>query len=450
MTAATLQPERVELRPQRGPQERFACCAADVAIYGGAAGGGKSWSLLFEPVYHLSNPDFGAVVLRRTYPEITNEGGLWDESVKLYPLIGGVPKAGDLSWSFPSGASISFGHVQHETDVLKWQGSQVPLFLFDELTHFTEYQFAYLLSRNRSTCGVRPYVRATCNPDASSWVARWVEWYVDQTTGFPIPERAGRIRWFVRDGEFLRWADTKEELQSRYPTKPPKSFAFIPAKLEDNRILETADPNYRANLEALPPVERDRLLGGNWLVKPLGNLFHVDKLTVVGAAPRHGQRCRGWDQAATEGDGDWTVGVRLCHLDGVFYVEDVVRGQWDTATRNRLIRQTAELDGPACRVAGEQEPGSGGKDQARAFVQLLAGYPVEVRAATANKLARADPLSAQVNAGNVRLVRGAWNAAFIEEFRSFPRGRHDDQVDAAATGFNAMTTPRVKAGATWG
>ncbi len=260
------QPDRVELRPQAGPQERFAACAADVAIYGGAAGGGKSWALLFEPVYHITNPDFGAVILRRTYPEITNEGGLWDESMRLYPLVGGAPKMGDLSWRFPSGASVSFGHVQHEPDVLKWQGAQVPLFGFDELTHFTEHQFVYLLSRNRSTCGVRPYVRATCNPDAASWVARWVEWYVDPSTGYPIPERAGRVRWFVRDGETLRWFDSQAQAEAAVAGRPAKSFAFIPADLDDNKILQEKDPGYRANLEAQGRVERERLLRGNWLV----------------------------------------------------------------------------------------------------------------------------------------------------------------------------------------
>lgn len=258
--------DRVELKPQPGPQYDFAACSADVAIYGGAAGGGKSWALLFEPVRHLGNPNFGAVVLRRTYPEITNEGGLWDESLRFYPFIGGVPKVGDLSWRFPGGASVSFGHVQHEADVLRWQGAQVPLFLFDELTHFTEHQFTYLLSRNRSTCGVKPYVRATCNPDAASWVARWVDWYIDPATGYPIEERAGRVRWFVRDGESLRWADRRADLERAYPGKPAKSFAFFPADLDDNKILEAKDPGYRANLEAQGRVDRERLLKGNWLV----------------------------------------------------------------------------------------------------------------------------------------------------------------------------------------
>lgn len=180
-----------------------------------------------------------------------------------------------------------------------------------------------------------------------------------------------------------------------------------------------------------------------------GNLFQVDRLEIVNASPASGTRCRGWDQASTASGGDFTVGVRINKApDGLWYVEHVVRGQWDTGARNRMIRQTAELDGMACRVAGEQEGGSGGKDQARAFIHLLAGFPVRVAPSSGSKEVRADPLSAQVNAGNVRLVRGEWNKALIDEFRAFPRGKHDDIVDAAAIAFNRLAA-RLTVGAAW-
>jgi predicted phage terminase large subunit-like protein len=142
-----------------------------------------------------------------------------------------------------------------------------------------------------------------------------------------------------------------------------------------------------------------------------------------------------------EGAGDFTVGVRVSKApDGIWYIEDVVRGQWDTAARNRTIVQTAEMDGHSCLIAGEQEPGSGGKDQARNFIKMLAGYNVQVWPASSagSKVVKADPLSAQVNAGNVRLVKGPWNNQLIQEFRAFPLGKTDDVVDGAATAFNRL------------
>jgi predicted phage terminase large subunit-like protein len=170
-----------------------------------------------------------------------------------------------------------------------------------------------------------------------------------------------------------------------------------------------------------------------------GLFFHVDKLEVVDACPVEGQKTRAWDKAATAGGGDWSVGARMHQTsDGIFYIEDIVRGQWDTGTRDRTIRQTAELDGQLVKQIGEQEPGSGGKESAENFIKLLAGFTVANVIATNAKEIRADPFSSQLNAGNVKLVRGAWNKTFIEELRAFPNGRHDDQVDAASMAFNDL------------
>jgi len=142
---------------------------------------------------HRHQPSRGAV-FRRSTVQVRNEGGLWDESEKLYPAIGASPKEHVLQWSFPSGASVSFAHLEHDKTVLNWQGSQIPLICFDELTHFSAKQFWYMVSRNRSMSGVRPYIRATCNPDADSWVVEFISWWIDQDTGLPIPERAGVLR----------------------------------------------------------------------------------------------------------------------------------------------------------------------------------------------------------------------------------------------------------------
>lgn len=278
MIATTPEPVRY-IQAQPGFQTSFLSTEADIAVGGGAAGAGKTFALLLEPMRHIEvNPDFGAVCFRRTYPMIKNEGGLWDESRKLYPLAAGRANENDAEWRFPSGAKIKFNHLQHEKNIYDFQGAQIPLIMFDELTHFSEKMFFYLLSRNRSTCGVKPYVRATCNPDPDSWVARFLAWWIDEE-GWPIPERAGVLRYFIRDGDTMVWGDTKAEVLKKVPhllkTLPVteldslvKSVTFIPGTIYENQELLKINPEYIGSLLALDEATKSQLLDGNWKVKP--------------------------------------------------------------------------------------------------------------------------------------------------------------------------------------
>lgn len=170
-----------------------------------------------------------------------------------------------------------------------------------------------------------------------------------------------------------------------------------------------------------------------------GRFFKVSRLEIVDAAPAGLRLVRAWDMGATEGDGDPTAGVKMgTKDDGYFYICDVHSGQWGTDTRNDEILQTAQLDGKAVSIRGPQDPGGAGVDAAKAFVRLLSGFTVKTERVSGAKEVRADPFSSQVNAGNVRLVKGPWNRAFIEELRQFPNGAHDDQVDAASDAFNEL------------
>lgn len=435
-------------RPQPGPQQMFDDSEADITILGGAAGGGKTWALLREPVRHVHNPRFGAVLFRRTYPQITNEGGMWDESNAMYGLVGASPRESSLEWTFPSGASVKFAHMQHEKDKESWKGAQIPLIGFDQLEDFTESQFFYMLSRNRSTSGVRPYIRATCNPDADSWLANFLSWWIDDDTGYPLAERAGVLRWFVRVDGVIVWADSAQELRAAHPAQMPKSVTFIPAKLEDNVILEQIDPGYRGNLMALPVVERERLLGGNWKVRPMAGLvFDRANFEIVDALPADVEEVRYWDKAGTtesENPGAaFSAGVRMAvhRATGIYYVRHVVRGQWSALDRRKQMKQTAELDGVGVRIWTEQEPGSGGKESAQTTIVDLAGWIIRAETVTGDKITRAMPYSAQVEAGNVKLLRGEWNEAFLAEHHSFPTGKLKDQVDAAAGAFNKLALP---------
>src|SRR5437870_5591675 len=316
-------------------------------------------------------------MFRRTSVQVLNKGGMWDESFTIYPLLRAESNITRLEWTFPPhGNRIRFGHMEHEKTRFDWQGAQIPYIGWDELTHFTEEQFFYMLSRNRSTCGVRPYVRATTNPDADSWVANFISWWIHPETGLPIPERAGKLRYFVRLGDQLHWASDPNELAPLTDGLIiPKSVTFIPANVHDNTILLDKDPGYLANLHALTNVERERLLGGNWKIRPASGLvFNRAWFQYVEARPYDAiARVRYWDKAGTEDGGKFTCGVLMSRtLDGRFTVEHVIRGQWASLAREKIIRDTARADGPDVNIYVEQEPGSGGKESAENLMANLA------------------------------------------------------------------------------
>ena len=439
--------------PQSGPQEQFLSTSADIAIYGGAAGAGKTWAILMECLRNAPiNPEFAAVIFRRTMPQVKNPGGLWDESEKLYPLTGGVPTSSLSEWNWPKGGKVKFAHLEHEKNKLDWQGSQIPLIIFDELTHFTMSQFFYMVSRNRSMSGVRPYIRATTNPDADCWVARLIEWWIDQDTGFPIPERSGKVRWFVRINDILCWADSAEELLKEYgnPNLPadheeqvqPKSLTFIPGKLSDNPALMKADPGYLSNLKSLPLVEQARLLGGNWKIRPAAGLyFKRDWVEIVDAVPSDLEIVRYWDLAATEktdqNDPDWTAGIKLARHrpTGLYYWLDTVSIRKSPHGVKEQLKRSAEADGVRVRIGLPQDPGQAGKSQVSDLVGYLSGFTVRARSEKGDKIVRFGPFSAQCQAGNVKVLRGTWNDAAFTVLESFPQAVHDDEVDGCSGAF---------------
>src|SRR5665213_285025 len=271
----------MDLAPQAGPQTDFLTTAADVAIFGGAAYGGKSFALLLEPLHYVNVKNFGAVIFRRTMKQVFNKGGLWDTAAQIY---GQIPQAVPIQtrhkWQFPV-SDVTFAHLEYESDIKTWDGPQIPMLGFDELQHFTREQFRYLLTRNRSTCGVKPYCRATCNPDPTSWILEIIGWYIGDD-GFALKERSGVIRYLATyQDKFVTGADA-EELFTKYNIsrtdsqgKPRrfKTVTFIPSKFEDNPIGIAADPDYIANLDLQSAHEQARLRDGNWKVRKAGKLF---------------------------------------------------------------------------------------------------------------------------------------------------------------------------------
>ena len=182
-----------------------------------------------------------------------------------------------------------------------------------------------------------------------------------------------------------------------------------------------------------------------------GATFVVDKMLIMPHAPVKRdivRMVRYWDKAATPGAGMFTVGCKGCiDRDGVIWVMDVVRGQWDTATRERIIRQTAEADGYECEVGVEQEPGSGGKDSAEDTLKRLRGFRVRIERPHGDKVMRADAFSVYVNEGLVRLVAGPWVADFLNEYRFFPHSTYKDQVDGGSGMFRLLANAPIVVGA---
>jgi phage terminase large subunit-like protein len=472
----------LDIRPQEGRQRDFLQSPADIVIYGGAAGGGKTYGLLLDPLRYIENPHFDAIIFRRSIPEVTQQGGLWDKSMEIYPLLDAIPHQTYKRWTFESGATIKFGHLQYAKSVLDYQGSEIPYIGWDELTHFTRDQFFYMLTRNRSTSGIRPCMRAGCNPDPESWVADFISWWIDQDTGYPLLERAGVLRWFIVNGAGdLQWADSPEELKAIDPVNLPKSVTFIPAKLEDNPILVQKDPGYLANLMAQDPVTRARLLQGNWKVKPEAgdNFNRADWGAPVEApqVPLGGVACRYFDWATTKKertrevmgkkDPDYTVGFLTQQHGDLFYQWDSTAVQEGPAEVEDLFYRIVEADlrwakerRVRYKIRWEEEPASAGKRDSSNRVSEIrrrfAGRYGSIDAAgiksSGDKAARALTLASEIRQGHVRLVKDGshsywrtgergfspWNERYLTHMHHQYAWPHDDEHDASVGSFNEV------------
>ena len=212
------------------------------ALYGGAAGGGKSDALLAEALRQVNFKNYRALLLRKTYPQLRE---LIDRSRAIYSLVSPNAKYNDTKheWIFPSGAKIIFGSLNHESDRFNYQGHQYAFIGFDELTHFTYDEYMYLHSRCRcADPNIRCYIRATANPGGigHGWV---------------------KAR-FITAAEPLKTITETVNVEGFGMVK--RSRVFVPSTVFDNKALLDNDPNYIANLASLPEAERNALLYGNW------------------------------------------------------------------------------------------------------------------------------------------------------------------------------------------
>lgn len=397
-------------------QKAFLTLHCREALYGGAAGGGKSSALLMTALQYVDQRNYAALILRRTYPDLSKPGAIMDRCAEWLRPTAARWNDRDKTWTFPSGARITFGYLQHEGDKYQYQGSEFQLVCFDELTQFTETQYSYLFSRLRrlTDSDIPIRMRAGSNPGGAGH--EWVK---------------QRFHLYEHD-ETLR--DTLNGAIGR---------AFVPAKLEDNPHVDRDE--YADSLAQLDPVTRAQLRSGDWSVAAGGGMFQRQWFGIVQDVPADCRWVRYWDLAATEAkpgkDPDWTVGAKLGEKAGRFYLADIRRVRGTPMTVEALVKQTAELDGRGVRIAMEQEPGSSGVntiDHYRRYV--LVGYDFHGCKTTGDKVTRMRPFSSAAEAGNVLLLQGAWIAAFLDEAELIPNGPHDDQLDACSGAHEQLTT----------
>jgi len=226
--------QNVLFHPNEGPQTDFLAAGEKDVLYGGAAGGGKSYAMLVDPLRYAHKKAHRALILRRSMPELRE---MIDKSRELYPqaFYGCKFREVEKLWNFPSGAKIEFGFLERDADVYRYQGQAYSWIGFDEITHLpTEFSWNYLASRLRTTdSSIQTYLRCTANPGGvgSHWVKK---------------------RYIEPSG-----------LNTSFKGKDGLSRKFIPARLADNPYL-AEDGVYKQMLESLPPIQRRQLLEGNW------------------------------------------------------------------------------------------------------------------------------------------------------------------------------------------
>jgi phage terminase large subunit-like protein len=435
---------------------RFLSCSSDIVVYGGERGGGKTAGLVMDAARGFAVEGYRSMLLRRTYPQLTQPNGIWQTACAWYPGLGGRKReSAPMVWRFPSGAECVFSHLQYEDDVRQHLGAGYDHIGIDQAEGFTERQIWGLWSGLRTTIrGIRPALRLTCNPDPDCYLRTLLDWWIGDD-GYVVEGRDGATRWmFRREDESLFWGDSLAEIMPAFraeradllelePDARPISVTFIVAGVHDNPSLEDG---YVARLMDLPAVERERYLGdlsrrgANWNVRPAaGNVFRLREWCRFLDEP-DGELVkvvRGWDFAGTEPskanrDPDWTRCLKLGrYRDGRFCIMHGDGCQETPGKVRDMFRGYARADGPAVTQAIWQDPAQSGKDQVHAIMREITGVPIRSRVQSKTKhVAMAPTIASQAEHGNVDIVRGPWLDSFLGETDQFPDGKHDDWIAA--------------------
>lgn len=390
-------------------------------LYGGAASGGKSVGQLMAALQFVDVPGYSAILFRRTYSDLALPGALMDMArswLMPYTLSKEVHwDSKNKKYTFPSGATLSFGYLENEGDCERYQGAEFQYIGIDECTHISPSNYRYMFSRLRKTRDIPVPLRfrATCNPGGM-----YGEWYYD--------------RFFINREDRI----------------------FIPAGIYDNPHIDTED--YIESLQELDPVTREQLLNGNWQIREAGEMFSSTWLTEVDEAdlPSKMRLVRCWDTASTEAKGvrgkrksmdpDYTASVKIGYHAGIYYILDITRDRKKPMEIEDLVKLHADSDGTQCDIRMEQEPGSSGEMVIDHYKRhVVPRYNFDGIKLSGSKVDRASLASAACQAGKVCILKRCRNkGAFYDELDAFPYGSHDDMVDAFSDAYNHFAKAAVR------
>jgi predicted phage terminase large subunit-like protein len=394
----------------RSPQTVFLLQTAREVLYGGACAGGKSDAVLMAALQYVEVQGYAAIIFRQSFTDLSEPGALIERSHDWLDDTDARWDGINHTWAFPTGAKVAFGYLQNKGDEKRYKGAEFQAIFFDQVEEILESQYRFLSSRARRLLANKVPVRiwSTANPDGYPWVKQR----------------------FLVEG-------------------PTNGRVFIPARLSDNMFLDQED--YIKSLDNLDPVHREQLLNGNWdirrtfMFKPEWFVNGKDRILIEPSqVPKGGPSVRVWDFAATaEGaasDPDYTSGLKATLYQGIMYILDVRRNRWAPHEIEAKVKACADLDGKEVAIHIEEERGAAGKNLIDQYSRnALLGFSVTGQPPSGEKEVRASPLCSAAEKGHVKLVRGTWNTAFLDEAESFPQKGHKDQIDTASYAYNILS-----------
>ena len=413
-----------------------------------AAGSGKTEAVVLDPLQHIEDGNYEAITFRRSTKSLKGAGGIFNKAGKIYNRIGAKVNSTEMKYTFPSGATCRYSHLEHGVATAEQDhaGLEYSSITFEELHTFDRESFFFMLTRLRSNANVPSKVKATMNPctreSQGGWIHEFLEGFYIDDYGYPIQENSGKIRYFVSDEDgHIDMADTEGELLARHGNDcSPMSFSFISALIVDNPVLCKLQPDYLRALRNAGRVERERLLFGCWNVAPKGGgYFQRDWVDFIDRRdlPKLTKAIRCWDLASSvksevNSDPDATASVLMgTDSNGRIYIIDACDLFGRPAQVSDKILERGIMDGKATPIGIPQDVGAAGVVAFSHYANPLMqrGFKVKRMKARKGKLERFQGFSNAAENGMVTIVRGDWNRKFMSQLEDFDPQRkrgHDD------------------------